>query len=52
MIKTILIMAVIAGFITGLLTGHLSSGIAMFIISKIMGFLIWGALELLKQLMK
>lgn len=52
MIKIILIMAVIGGLLMGLLTGYFSSGIIVFIIMTIMGFLTWGALEQLKWLLK
>ena len=52
MIKTVLIMALVASVLAGMITGSFGSAVAIFIIVLLVEFLLWGAILLLKWLMK
>ena len=52
MIRTRLISSIVVGVIVGMLFGNFGTAVFMFIFCLIIGFLTWGAIELLKQIFK
>lgn len=52
MIRTILISSIVVGVITGMLFGNFGTAVFFTIFCLIIGFLTWGAIELLKQIFK
>lgn len=52
MIKFIFISAFVVGILTGMISGNFGTSVFMFIFSLLIGFLTWGAIELLKHIFK